>query len=109
MVIGSVMNHLMVDTERIRIKQEAVAGIFNNLNDERWSEAETIEALREAGLVTFLDLQKGNNTSCMLDYHLFRLGGCVTWTAWERQRDGRGRRRPPFFGCKYRSWTQKNK
>ena len=69
MVIGSVMNHLMVDTERIRIKQEAVAGIFNNLNDERWSEAETIEALREAGLVTFLDLQKGNNTSCMLDFH----------------------------------------
>ena len=30
----------------------------NNLKDDRWSEAETIEALREAGLVTFLDLQK---------------------------------------------------
>ena len=29
-----------------------------NLKDDRWSEAETIEALREAGLVTFLDLQK---------------------------------------------------
>ena len=31
----------------------------NNLKDDRWSEAETIEALREAGLVTFLDLQTG--------------------------------------------------
>ena len=28
-----------------------------NLKDDRWSEAETIEALREAGPVTFLDLQ----------------------------------------------------
>ena len=28
-----------------------------NLKDDRWSEADTIEALREAGLVTFLDLQ----------------------------------------------------
>jgi len=30
--------------------------LFPSLNDERWSEADTIEALREAGLVTFLDL-----------------------------------------------------
>ena len=30
-----------------------------NLKDDRWSEAETIEALREAGPVTFLDLQTG--------------------------------------------------
>ena len=28
-----------------------------NLRDERWSEADTIDALREAGLVTFLDLK----------------------------------------------------
>ena len=28
-----------------------------NLRDERWSEADTMDALREAGLVTFLDLK----------------------------------------------------
>ena len=33
--------------------------ILINLKDDKWSEAETIEALREAGLVTFLDLQTG--------------------------------------------------
>ena len=33
--------------------------ILINLKDDRWSEAETIEALREAGPVTFLDLQTG--------------------------------------------------
>jgi len=30
--------------------------LLPSLKDDRWSEAETIEALREAGLVTFLDL-----------------------------------------------------
>ena len=33
--------------------------ILINLKDDKWSEAETIEALREAGPVTFLDLQTG--------------------------------------------------
>jgi len=30
--------------------------VLPSLRDERWSEADTMDALREAGLVTFLDL-----------------------------------------------------
>jgi len=36
--------------------EESKEVLFPSLKDDRWSEAETIEALREAGLVTFLDL-----------------------------------------------------
>jgi len=36
--------------------EESKEVLLPSLKDDRWSEAETIEALREAGLVTFLDL-----------------------------------------------------
>ena len=50
---------LFPSLETVGIFTTTTTIILINLKDDRWSEAETIEALREAGLVTFLDLQTG--------------------------------------------------
>ena len=86
---------LLPSLRRVRMITTTVIRIGINLKDDRWSEAETIEALREAGPVTFLDLQTG----IVLGVNIW---GCATWTAWGRQRGGRRRRTQPFSGWEYK-------
>ena len=50
---------LLPSLGRVGMITTSVILVLIDLKDDRWSEAETIEALRKAGLVTFLDLQSG--------------------------------------------------